>query len=176
MVKRKRSYDPAEKFISENDIPFHHDLPLIDNQRPVRSIQAIVYEAYLQAEPLHPQKNLMILADKQLEVILRNASPHHDEVRNWGMSFAELHKLNYEEILRKSASKKKYLFSSLKKVMMKLESLIFMFSIHGNQNVSLTDVFQASIIAGRIKSNSPGVYMRITNILVRLRKRLSSTK
>ncbi|MBT9151716.1 MAG: GalNAc(5)-diNAcBac-PP-undecaprenol beta-1,3-glucosyltransferase [candidate division WS2 bacterium] len=172
-IKRKRSYDPAEKFYAEDNIPFHHDLPLLNNQRPVRSIPAIVYEAYLQAAPFHDQKNLTVLAEKQLEVILRNSSPHHDEVRSWGMSFAELHNLRYEEIFNKSASKQKHLRAALKKIMTRLENLAFEVSIYGNKNMPLTDVFQASIVAGTITSIKPGMYNRIiNNILVRLRKHL----
>jgi glycosyltransferase involved in cell wall biosynthesis len=168
-IKRKRDYNPSEKFLSENNIPFHSDLPLIDNRRPVLSIQACIYEAYLQAEPFHEKKNLTVLVDKQLKIILRSSSPHHDEVHNWGKSFAELHKLNYEEILRKSTSKKNDLYGVLKKVMVNLESLLSGFYIYGNKNIPLTDVFQASIVAGAIKSFNPGLCKRVINMFVRLK-------
>ena len=168
-IKIKRDYDPSEKFFAEDNIPFHHNLPLLDTGKPVRSIQAIVYEAYLQAAPFHEKKNLTVLVDKQLEIILRSSSPHHDEVHNWGKSFAELHKLNYEEILRKSTSKKNDLYGVLKKVMVNLENLLSGFYIYGNKNIPLTDVFQASIVAGTIKSFNPGLCKRVINMFVRLK-------
>jgi glycosyltransferase involved in cell wall biosynthesis len=46
-VKQKRSYDPAEKFWSEKNIPFHENLSLLKNGRPVKSIQIIIYETLL---------------------------------------------------------------------------------------------------------------------------------
>ena len=173
-IKSKREYDPSEKFYAEDNIPFHQNLPLLDNQRSVRSIQAIVYEAYLQAEPFHDQKNLTVPADKQLEVILRNSSPHHDEVRKWGMSFAMLHGLDYEKALSKSASKKNNIYAYIARVIARIQNSIHSYTVYGGQDVPLTNVFQASIIAGTLKSIRPGIFKRIVNISERMIRRFSN--
>lgn len=169
-IKRKRSYDPSEKFFAESNIPFHHSLPLLENNRPVRSIQAIIYEAYLQAEPFHNQKNLTVPVDRQLEVILRHSSPHHEEVHNWGMSFAKFNKIDYERSLRRSKSKKKRIYASLIMIIRKIEKIIFSITVYGDSNVPLTNVYQASIVAGTLKSITPGMYKRTINIIERLIK------
>jgi len=169
-VKRKRDYDPSEKFFSEDNIPFHPVLPLLDNGKPVRSIQAIIYEAYLQAKPFHDQKNLTVQVDKQLEVILRNSSPHYDEVHNWAVDFAKLNKLDYEDALGRSTSKIRYIYISFIKLVTKSEKLIFSFMVYGDRNVPLANVFQASIVAGTLKAIPPGKIKRVINIFERMRK------
>jgi hypothetical protein len=136
----------------------------------VRSIQAIIYEAYLQAEPFHNQKNLTVLADRQLEVILRNSSPHHDEVHNWGMGFAKSNKLNYEQTLKKSKSKKRRILAFFVMMIPKMEKIFFSISVHGSSNVPLINVYQASIVAGTLKSITPGMFKRVINFFKRLRK------
>lgn len=169
-VKRKRDYDPSEKFFAEDNIPFHPVLPLLGNRKPVRSIQAIIYEAYLQAEPLHDQKNLTVRVDNQLEVILRNSSPHHDEVHDWGVDFAKLNKLDFDNALDKAASKRKRIYMDFITLVTKTKKLIFSLTIYGDTNIPLTNVFQASIVAGTLKAISPGKIKRVINIIERIRK------
>ena len=146
-------YSPAEKFLSENNIPFHRDLPLDDNGKPVKSLQAIVYESYLQASPFVKKVNLDINVthQKQLEIILQTSlsSPFKKEVLKWGKCFADLHGLNFEEILSKSC---RYNY------MLRIKNMIFLFiqesskyTVYGNDACPIQNVFEASISVGLIR-------------------------
>ena len=119
---------------------------------------------------------MTVLADRQLEVILRNSSPYHDEVHDWGVSFAKSNKLDYEQALNRSESKKKRMYVSFIMMITKINKIIFSMTVYGNSNVPLTNVYQASIVAGTLKSIKPGISRRIINIFQRLRKYFQMNK
>ena len=166
--KIKRSYDPAVKFWNEKNIPFHKYLPMLADGRPVRSIAAIVYEAYLQASPFHHFKQLTVLPDQQLELILKTAAPHIDEVFQWGESFAQQQQLDYEEINRKAFSVTNSFIRKRNNYSLIFNSLVYNFSVRGSSRVPLTDVYEASVIAGHLMENRPCVINRIYGMLSQL--------
>ena len=156
-IKKNRSYDPAKKFFSEENIPFHKDLPLVEESRPVKSIQAIVYEAYLQAASFHYLKNLKITKDQQLKIILQTSGPHSKEVVSWGRQFAKLHGISFDKIKIKRKN-------DVLKAVGRFMNLINRFSIEGNEKVPLNNVYEASVVAGLLQSIKPGPLKRLKNI------------
>ena len=168
--KRKREYNPSKMFYTESNIQFHKDLPLLSNGAPVSSLQAVVYECYLQAAPFHKKKNLTVLPEKQLKIIFMTAYPHYDEVYNWGRCFAKLHDINYEKILQNSLNKKSKFLWQLKKGELKFNNFLSTFYLNGNKNLPLKNILQASIVLSDLKSINPGLLKRVINILTHIKK------
>lgn len=86
---------PAMKFLAEDNIPFHPDLPLMENYKPPVSIQALVYEAYLQSLPLVKHRSPVATHACQAALILRTAGGHQEHIVNWTRMFCALHRLPF---------------------------------------------------------------------------------
>jgi len=173
-AKRKRAYDPAEKFWSEENIPFHKDLPLADTGWPVRSIHAFVYEAYLQAASFHSEKdNVVVSPRQQLAIIMKEAHPRHtEEVRNWGLSFAAQHKIDCDDISHRGNHGINWLMSNIFDAARSLGRLCSGLTFYGDRHIPLNNVYEASIVAGTIKSIKPGYIYRFINACSRLKRRI----
>jgi glycosyltransferase involved in cell wall biosynthesis len=91
----KGGASPAMRFFSEKNIPFHPDLPLVENYKPPLSIQALVYESYLQSLPLVKNRFAVATHACQAALILKTAGRHKKEVANWTKTFCMLHQLPY---------------------------------------------------------------------------------
>jgi glycosyltransferase involved in cell wall biosynthesis len=149
--KKNRSYDPAAKFWSEGGKVFHKDLPLI-NGRPVRSIPAIIYEAYLQAAPFHDPERVNTTRQKQLQIILSQSGPDPDEVNVWASQFAEMHGLTldyadgtiFDGVRKLSDTCKDYISRALN-----------VFTIMGDKKLPLKNVNEAALVAATLKRTNP---------------------
>lgn len=163
-VKQSRLYDPAEKFWSEKNIPFHEDLPLVEGGRPVRSIQVIVYEAYLQAKSFHAPREVRTSHAQQLQLAIQKSGPDHSEILDWATLFAQKHKLDLtSKYLSPSASKK------FDEILNRLKNVRYNYSIKGVQVNPLYNVADASVVAGALKQISPSVSSMMMN---RIRNRI----
>lgn len=163
--KKSRSYDPAAKFWSEGNIPFHDHLPLLASGIPVRSIAAIVYEAYLQAKPLHHFKQLVVSPEQQLDLILKTAAPHTAEVIEWGKSFAEKHQLDYAKVTRNNFSVIISLIQECADYLPKINRRISPYTVRGSCRMPMVNVYEASVVAGFLRENSPSIPKKILNII-----------
>ena len=94
-MRKKETASPSRKFLSEENLPFHKDLPLTGSGDIPSSLQAVVYESCLQTKDLR-HGTLDDSYGKQLEIILA-CSPEGDRVvAAWSYKFAEMHGLDYE--------------------------------------------------------------------------------
>lgn len=144
---------PAKQFWSEPNIPFHTDLPLLADGTYPLSLEAIVYESYLQSNCLGKECDPYITHDKQLEIILRNApNQRRENVFEWGKLFAARHNLNYEGILKRSKkfNYKKKINSFWGRVGNGFDNLIL-----GSPQIPIRDVYDASIAAAAIIDSKP---------------------
>jgi glycosyltransferase involved in cell wall biosynthesis len=159
-VKRKRTYDPVKKFWSEDNIPFHKELPLTKMGVPVRSISVLVYESFLQANAFHGLKDIVTSHQEQLEIALRKSGPNHDEIVGWVNAFSSLHDLNiryeggglraffkYTHFYDRFRSTMNYLFS--KRILM------------GCERSPISNVFEASVAGGVLKVTKPSMIMSV---------------
>jgi glycosyltransferase involved in cell wall biosynthesis len=151
-VKQKRDYDPAKKFWSERNLPFHRDLPLAEGDRPVRSIPVVIYEAYLQASRLHPMKAIQTNHAAQLRLALMISGPDEDEIFNWAKRFAAMHNLDEKrwfglKLIRPLRGIKQFL-----RLVYHAKSH---YSLKGTSNIPLRNVFEAGIAAGMLKEIRP---------------------
>jgi glycosyltransferase involved in cell wall biosynthesis len=151
--KQKRSYDPVEKFWNEKNNPFHEDIPLLENGRPVRSIQVIVYEAYLQAEKFHAYKHVLTDHVQQLKLVLKKSGPDHLEIIEWATLFARKHKL---DIPRKSILSS--VFYGFNRIFNRLNNILHSYSMKGSTLCPLENVADASVVAGALKQISPSIF------------------
>lgn len=151
-LKTKRSYDPAEKFFSEENIPFHPSLPLTKKGTPVKSIQAIVYEAYLQAAAFHsikPMVNDLVSPQQQLDIVLKDLSlyPHTiEEVMQWAPQFAK-----QNDFVFNSLRKPNFNAIIVRRYLMNIPHFLTTAIVTGKENLELNNVYEASIVAESIK-------------------------
>ncbi len=171
--KTNLSYNPAQKFESENDIPFHRDFPLLPDGKVVRSIQAIVYESFLQAAPFHKLKDIHTSHEEQLYLIMRDTSPHlRASVVEWSRSFAELHGLDIEAVQRqiKGWKTKIYLmYRRLKGYLFYIRNIV---EIDGTGKLPLNTIYDAGIVASTILNIKPSFHYRLNQIIRKAIRRL----
>ena len=156
-VKQKRSYDPAEKYFSEENIPFHEDLSLLKNDRPVRSIQIIIYEAFLQAEKFHAAKSVKTNLAQQLKLAISSSSTLYLEILEWARLIAQKHKLNL------SISSASSFWFNLYNKYNRIKFAIYTYSMRGGPLNPLMNVDDASLVAGALKEIHPSIIARVMN-------------
>lgn len=145
----KRDAAPYQKFLDEATIPFHPDVPLrADGSYPL-SLQACVYEAYLQAKPLG-DSSPGIDHSQQIAVILATAGKHRLSVEEWGARFAALHAIDYPTTKRIAALHRRQLqpIALGRKIMAAFNSVI-------SETLPIKNIHEASIAAAIIRQ-SPG--------------------
>lgn len=148
-VDSRKNDSPRKQFASEENIPFHRSVPLCSDGTYPLSLQACVYEAYLQSDMLGNGID-NISPGQQLEVIIATAGKHRESILEWGKQFADLHGLDYAAIRRK-ADRKRY----------RLQSASMARKIYNAANAVVTeslpikDIHEASIAAATVRS-SPG--------------------
>lgn len=174
--KQNREYDPFTKFIQEDNIPFHEDLPLMQNGIPVRSLSVLLYEAYLQASIFHSLKNINVNHATQLKVFLSKNNKFHDEVLEFSKLFAKNHGLKLDlSDLRHGNNVRHELSKTLISVIVqwplkqvaRIKSLwSTTIGIQGSKTTPLSNVFEASIVAGLLKDIPVGgPYWQIKSVL-----------
>lgn len=78
----------ARLFAAEPNIPLHPRVPSNDDGSIPRSIQALLYESYLQAQRHHP--NLPPVDPRaQLRAIMHAAGSHERQIESWAAKFAD---------------------------------------------------------------------------------------
>jgi hypothetical protein len=165
---KHRKYDPAEKFWSEPNIPFHKSLPPATNGKPVLSLHAMVYEAYLQAEDFHDRKEISVDAAKQLQIIMKEPRIRALELRAWAKSFGELHGISRSGTEGPVAAALARARSALALIRTVAQMLIRSIRILGTERQPLLNVHEASLVTSRILISRPGPFARAANILGRV--------
>lgn len=163
-----RKYDPAEKFWAEPNIPFHKSLPLAANGKPVLSLHAMVYEAYLQAEDFHDRKEISVDAAEQLQIIMREPRIRALELTAWAKAFAELHGISRSGTAGPAAATLARARGALALIRTVALMLIRSFRILGTERQPLLNVNQASLVTSQILMSRPGPLARAANALGRV--------
>lgn len=134
-------------FLSEGNIPFHADMPLLDDGSIPLSLQACVYEAYLQCTPLVQVPITGANHEAQLITILATAGKHRALIEGWGRKFALLHELNYANAIHAATRLRPRLgtYAMGEKLFRALRSVI-------TSRLPLHDVYEASIAASVIRA------------------------
>jgi len=155
---------PAKKFLSEDNIPLHPNIPPCPDGGCPLSLQAIVYESYLQTKNLRDQAQESI-HQQQLEVILATSGRHEASVREWGKIFATKHGLNYDKIQSK-ANRKKMVFN-LSVIPGQISHVINTHYV-GSPEYPIKNVYEASIAAATIRNAMPSRLKNIPRLVGRV--------
>jgi glycosyltransferase involved in cell wall biosynthesis len=148
------SESPAAKFAAEGNLPFHPDVPLSTEGSYPKSLQALVYESYLQSIKLRPA-DLAPMHDKQLETILATSSKRSEEIQDWGRIFAGRHGLNFESISARSRlSRLKF---EAKSALGRVHKALSAWAVTGSDETPILNVQEASVLARQIMNEKPGV-------------------
>ena len=144
-----RNLQAYQQFLSEDNIPFHPDMPTLEDGSLPLSLQACVYEAYLQSAPLGGDVE-GVNHEKQLAVMLATSGKHRTMIDAWGRRFAQLHGLDYASALRAATRLRPRLQARMfwHKLQRVLRSVV-------TDRLALQNVHEACIAAGVIRS-APG--------------------
>lgn len=90
---------PAQRFISEGNIPFHPDIPVCRDGITPRSQQVTLLESFLQSTTLRAPAPDNFYAD-QLSIVAAMRDLADADLDQWIRDFAELHGLDLQKALR----------------------------------------------------------------------------
>lgn len=160
-TSKKLSADsPGGKFLSEDNIPFHEDLPLDGLGAPPRSIQALVFESYLQSECLR-REDLHKSYQYQLSLILAHCGNFKDEIYAWGRLFSSKNGISFGSADGLSSYlRRRHIFIT------RVRSIRRIFSTFavGDTYVPLKNVYEASVAASVVAATKPSL---IRNVFTR---------
>jgi len=164
--KEKDKNSPSVKFFQEPNIPFHNALPLDSSGYPVVSIQAIIYEAYLQSESLRDYSQF-INHQQQLALILASSLDFKASVENWGKKFAQQHELDLQRAKKEACIiGRKYKFSHR---LQQINTIVNSYGL-GDKSYPLKNVYDASIAGGSVQTIKPNLWSNILRIIKRVKK------
>ena len=160
----------ADTFLQEGNIPFHRDIPLDEAGHYPRSIQAMVYESYLQVADIEPEGQVLP-RERQLAVVLATATREHREsVEAWGHRFADLHALDFDRAAADARSYRRRL--RLANLPANL-ALIYRTHTVGSVARPLVDIDEASIAATAVQREKPS---KLLHVMGKIRRRLDGTR
>jgi hypothetical protein len=143
---------PIATFQSEGNIPFHEDVPLCEDGTLPTSIQALVYESYLQSAMLRPPTQKMSHA-QQLAAILTTSGRHHAAVLRWARLFAARHGLDLAAIEAKVTLPR--LLFQIRARLGDTAAMLTNYGV-GSEQLPIRDVYDASLAAKAIRDAAPG--------------------
>ena len=160
---------PVALFLSEPNIPFHHEIALPKGMVLPKCLQIYIYEAYLQSLPLAKSRDSNANAQRQLEIILVEASRSGQEISAWVRGFCTLHNLE----MPKSTDSTSWLTPHLlqKICRSKLAQLPDCVAT-GSKTRNLDNVYEASMVARSLIDNPPPIALRIMRNGFELLRRL----
>jgi hypothetical protein len=151
---RRTSADAAQKFFSEENIPWHRDLPTDKAGGIPRVHQAWVYESYLQSRLLGPVDGERTHED-QVRVTL--ARPDCNEAAlDWAEGLAARHDIDFARARQDARMMRMRLKANA--VRTKVAHTFNTFYLTGRPGVPLTDVQQASQTAGQVVAERPSKF------------------
>ena len=169
-IGEKSELSPMQKFRSEENIPFHKDIPLFDDGNYPPSEQAFVYESYLQSAFLRDDVR-QCMHQQQLELILATSGKHSVSIGEWGKIFAATHGLDYDEIQHRATRRKLLLFLRLTSVPGRIFSAFNRYDV-GSPELPIKDVYEASIAAAALRSLMPSRLNKLHRLVGRALEKL----
>lgn len=148
----KTELSPTVVFRLEENIPFHRDLPLSADSTYPPSIQAILYESYLQSAELRSETS-QHTHRQQLEIILATAGLHEREISEWGKIFAAAHRLDFEAIQRKGMWRRLYIKLAL--FPYRVSTALNTYHATGSQILPIRDVCEAAAVVNNVREAKP---------------------
>lgn len=161
-AQRSGENNPARKFTSEPNIPFHSAVPKMNDGTYPLSLDALFYETYCQAADIVAADPVLLSAETQLRASLgryRRSQVIRDNTLEWARLFANHHKLDFAASLRRS--RPQYLRSFLQELALSARQRISHVTVEGNSSRPLLNVLEASRLAGEIVDSPKGPLRRL---------------
>ena len=151
----KAAANPADRFFTESNIPFHPDLAVPEDASPPQSIELLVYESFLQSMHLAGPGESMPDPFDQLLIALGHAKRRHrDNVAKWAEGFARQHGLDLAKAMRAARRIRKR-----EKVRKSVRGLLQRFNktdITGSERLPISNVYDAGIVAATVVTQGCG--------------------
>jgi hypothetical protein len=161
---------PAQKFLSEGNKPLHQDIPLCSDGQVPKSLQALVYESYLQSSILRERRQ-DINHEQQLKLIVARSGKHDIAVRDWARLFASCHQLDFIRIENYAMRRRK--LAAIRAIIRRISTAINTYSV-GSQDAPIRDVYDASIVAAVIRNIRLGRLRNFRRLIGRRDKMLET--
>ena len=161
----RKDDSPVKKFTLEGNIPFHPDVPLNTDGTYPRSYHALVYESYLQSQPLRDERR----ADRheeQLELFLALAK-HEADVRTWAQLFADAHALDLDRATERA--KWRRMRFKLDTILQRARNAVDTVVVNSSE-FPVRDIYEASIAATAIRDSRPSALRRAQEVTQLVRR------
>lgn len=96
---------PTQRFMSEENIPFHPGIPVCSDGVTPRSPQVTFFETFLQSLPLREALDHSVYAD-QLEIVAAGHSGKDKDLEIWMEDFARLHNIDLKRAARRGYARR----------------------------------------------------------------------
>ena len=159
----------AKIFLEEPNIPFHDEIALPTSTIPPKIIQIYVYESYLQSLSLATRRDSNANPQRQLEIILMEASRSRQLISDWAKRFCALHSLAVPKSTESTIRLTPY---KLLKIYQSKFARLFGCVITGSRAKPLGNVYEASIVACRLIKKPPSIGLNIIRNSSELLRRL----
>ena len=170
-LKGQEYEKPMTLFASEPNIPLHHEIALPTSIILPKCLQIYVYEAYLHSLPLATSRDSNANPQRQLEIILMEASRSRQNISEWVKGFCELHTLAVPKSAESTTQLTPHLLLKIcRSKLARLSDCV----ITGARTKPLSNVLEASILASRLIHKRPAVAVNIIKNSCKLFLRLIS--
>src|SRR5229473_3470161 len=155
-------------FNGEGNIPWHHEIALLDDGKIPLSIDLLVYESYLQAMYLHGNP-LKITHQDQLALFLARQITDTERMALWFKAFIERHLLDPEKVRnRVRFLKARLAWDKLKEYAAAFRDI---YRIEPSFGIRMQDVYEASVVAATILRTRPNRVRSYTGTIVKWMRR-----
>ena len=155
-------------FNGEGNIPWHHEIALLDDGKIPLSIDLLVYESYLQAMYLHGNP-LKITHQDQLALFLAREITDTERMALWFKAFIERHLLDPEKVHNRARFLKARLaWDKLKEYAAAFRDI---YRIEPSFGIRMQDVYEASVVAATILRTRPNRIRSYTGTIVKWMRR-----
>ncbi len=161
-----RANSPGRLFRSEENLPFHPDMSIDLRRSFPASLQALVYESYLQSSFLRPTRST--LHREQLELILSESDPDDTAVRDWAAEFARVHALDVS--LARRRAHRRWRRSRGTEIVRRAWRALNTHVLTGDE-AAIASVYHASLAVDAISKAPPGRLKRAHRWARRMLKR-----
>jgi len=154
---------PAQVFQREESVAFHPAVPREPNGGYPVSVQALIYESYLQTGFLRDEQPGARHAE-QLAVALAAGGKNHDIVEAWAQRFAAAHGLDFAR--GRAAAARIQRLRRVQRIPAQLRRVLGNYDL-GSPELPLRDVFEATIAAAAVRAAIPGPLTRLSRAATR---------
>jgi hypothetical protein len=155
-------------FNGEENIPWHHEIALLDDGRIPLSIDLLVYESYLQAMYVHGNP-LKVTHQDQLALFLARKITDTERMARWLKTFIERHRLDAEKV----RNRVKFLKARLAWEKLQEHAAAFrdIYRIEPSFGIRMQDVHEASVVAATILRTRPNRIRSYTGTIAKWARR-----